>query len=108
MAKAADSGAQVEVSNAMFLGGRGAVIVGHVRAGSVRVGQLSAPLALGGKAAQRLEVSSVERLTSMDRRGQAVGIAFRNAPGLDALKRCLPAGSMLVLVEPGEAGSHSK
>ena len=100
MAKATNTGAQIEVSNTMFLAGRGVVIVGHVRAGTVRVGQLSAPLALGGKAAQRLEVSVVERLSSMDGRGQAVGIAFRNAPELGELKRCLPAGSMLLLEEP--------
>ena len=108
MAKTADTGAQIEVSNAMFLAGRGAVIVGHVRAGTVRVGQLSAPLALGGQAAQRLEVSVIERLSSMDGRAQAVGIAFRNPPALVELKRCLPAGSTLVLEEPGDAGARGK
>jgi translation elongation factor EF-Tu-like GTPase len=100
VAKAAQAGAQVEVSNAMFLTGRGAVVLGHVRAGSVRVGQLSAPLALGGKAAQRLEVSAIERLSSMDGGAQAVGIAFRNAPELGELKRCLPVGSLLLLEDP--------
>ncbi|MBE0614558.1 MAG: hypothetical protein IH604_12885 [Burkholderiales bacterium] len=100
MAETAHTGAQIEVSNAMFLAGRGAVIVGHVRAGTVRIGQLSAPLALGGEAARRLEVSVIERLSSMDGRAQAVGIAFRNAPELSELKRCLPAGSMLLLEDP--------
>ncbi len=100
VAKAAQAGAQIEVSNVMFLAGRGAVIVGHVRAGAVRIGQLSAPLALGAKAAQRLEVSVIERLSSMDGGAQAVGIGFRNAPELHELKRCLPAGSMLVLEDP--------
>lgn len=108
MAKTANTGAQIEVSNAMYLAGRGAVIVGHVCAGAVRVGQLSAPLALGGEAAQRLEVSVIERLSSMDGRAQAVGIAFRNPPQLDALKRCLPAGSMLVLEDPIDAGAGGK
>ena len=49
----------------------------------------------------------VERLSSMDRRGQAVGIAFRKPPDLNDLKRCLPVGSMLLLEEPGDAGARS-
>ncbi|MBE0621042.1 MAG: hypothetical protein IH605_10650 [Burkholderiales bacterium] len=101
--KAANIGAQIEVSNAMFLAGRGAVILGHVREGTARVGQLTAPLVLGAGAAQRLEVSVVERLSSMDRGGQAVGIAFRKPPDLNDLKRSFPAGSILVLEEPGGA-----
>ena len=104
MAKVTGTGAQIEVSNAIRLAGRGAVIVGHVRAGTVRVGQVTAPLALGDAAAQRLEVSVVERLSSMDALGQAVGIAFRNSPDLDDLKHSFPPGSILLLEEPGEAG----
>jgi len=107
MAKANKTSAQIEVSNTLFLAGRGVVVLGHVRAGTVRIGQLTAPLALGAAAAQRLEVSVVERLSSMDGQGQAVGIAFRKSPELNDLKRCLPAGSMLLLEEPGEAGAPS-
>ncbi|MBE0626798.1 MAG: hypothetical protein IH606_18520 [Burkholderiales bacterium] len=107
MAKTTNTGAQIEVSNVMFLAGRGAVIVGHVREGTVRIGQLSAPLAPGAAAAQRLEVSVIEHLSSMDRGGQAVGIAFRIAPDLNELKRRYPAGSLLVLEEPGAAGARS-
>ena len=106
MTKAASAGAQIEVSNVMFLAGRGAVIVGHVRAGTARTGQVTAPLALGAKAKQRLEVSVIELLSSMDRNGQAVGIAFRKAPDLNELKRRFPAGSLLELEEPGEAGAQ--
>lgn len=104
MAKSTHIGARIEVSNTMFLAGRGVVVVGHVRAGTARIGQLTAPLALGA-AAQRLEVSVVERLSSIDGRGQAVGIAFRKSPELNDLKRCLPAGSMLLLEDPGAAGA---
>jgi translation elongation factor EF-Tu-like GTPase len=103
MATVAGTGAQIEVSNAIYLAGRGAVIVGHVRAGTVRVGQLTAPLVLGTASAQRLEVSVVERLSSMDAQGQAVGIAFRSSPDLNDLKRSFPPGSVLVLEEPGAA-----
>ena len=106
MAKVTGTGARIEVSNAIYLAGRGAVIVGHVRAGTVRIGQVTAPLVLGDAGAQRLEVSVVERLSSMDARGQAVGIAFRNSPDLNDLKRKFPAGSTLVLEESGEAGAQ--
>jgi hypothetical protein len=103
--KAAGSGAQIEVSNVIYLGGR-AVLLGHVRAGTARIGQVTAPLALGAAAAQRLEVSVVERLSSTDARGQAVGIAFRSSPDLNDLKRALPVGSMLVLEDPAEPGAR--
>jgi len=39
-------------------------------------------------------------LTAEAKAAQAVGIAFRNAPELGELKRCLPAGSMLLLEDP--------
>ena len=100
-------GAEIEVRNAINIGGRGVVLLGHVRTGTVRIGQVTVPLVLGATAAQRLEVSVVERLSSMDARGLAVGIAFRNSPHLDDLKRALPAGSILVLEEPGELGART-
>ena len=95
-------GAEVEVRNAINIAGRGTVLIGFVRSGAVRVGQVTAALVLGHAVARRLEVSTVERLSSMEKRGLAVGIAFRNPPHLDDLKRTLPAGSILVLEEPGE------
>lgn len=96
-------GAEIEVRNTINLAGRGIVLVGHVRTGAVRMGQVTVPLVLGHGAARRLEVSAVDRLSSMETRGLAVGIAFRNPPHIDDLKRALPAGSILVLEEPGES-----
>lgn len=95
-------GAEIEVRNTINLAGRGIVLVGHVRTGAVRMGQVTVPLVLGHGAARRLEVSTVDRLSSMETRGLAVGIAFRNPPHIDDLKRALPAGSILVLEEPGK------
>ena len=95
-------GTEIEVHNSINIVGRGIVLMGHVRTGTVRIGQVTVPLVLGHAAARRLEVSAVERLSSMEGRGLAVGIAFRNSPHLDDLKRALPAGSILVLEEPGE------
>lgn len=95
-------GAEIEVHNAISIAGRGAVLIGHVRSGSARVGQLTAALALGDAAGRRLEVSAVERLSSMQAGGPAVGLVFSNPPHVDDMRRALPSGSILVLVDPGE------
>lgn len=100
-------GAEIEVRNVIFLAGRGTVVVGHVRTGTARTGQLTAPLVLGDAAGRRLEVSAVERLSSMEARGQGVGIVFRNPPHLDDLKHALPPDSILVLEEPGGSGGRT-
>ena len=99
-------GAEIEVRNVIFLAGRGTVVVGHIRTGAAHAGQLTAPLWLGDAAERRLEVSAVERLSSMEARGQGVGIVFRNPPHLNDLKRALPPGSILVLEEPGGSGAR--
>jgi translation elongation factor EF-Tu-like GTPase len=95
---------EIEVRNVMFIAGRGTVVVGHVLSGAACVGQTTAPLQLGGATERRLEVSAVERLSSMEARGQGVGIVFRDPPGLNDLKRALPPGSILVLEKPGDSG----
>lgn len=96
-------GAEIEVHNAITIAGRGAVLIGYVRTGTARIGQLTVPLVLGPAAQRRLEVSAVERLSSMQAGGgPAVGLVFLNPPPLGDLQRVLPAGSILVLEEPGE------
>ena len=97
--------AEVEIRNVIFLAGRGTVVVGHVVAGTAVAGQRTAPLALGRAPARRLDVSAVERLSSMEARGQAVGIVFRDPPPLNDLKQALPAGSILLLEDAGAAGA---
>lgn len=94
-----NAGAEIEIRNVMFIAGRGTVVVGHVRTGAVRIGQVTAPLALGDSMARRLEVSAVERLSSMEAKGQGVGIIFRDPPRLNELKLVLPPGSVLVFEE---------
>src|SRR5712672_1189824 len=93
---------EIEVHNSINIPGRGIVLMGHVRTGTVRIGQVTVPLVLGDAAARRLEVSTVERLSPMEGPGPAGGIAFRNAPHLDDLRRALPPGSVLVLEEPDD------
>ena len=95
---------EIEVRNVMFIAGRGTVVVGHARNGVARAGQVTEPLALGSAPVRRLEVSAVERLSSMEARGQGVGIVFRDPPPLNELKRVLPPGSILLLEDPGESG----
>jgi hypothetical protein len=99
-------GARIEVRNAMSVVGRGAVLIGYLREGSARAGQVTRPLSLGPGPDRRLEVAVVQRLTSMEAGSDAVGLVFRNAPGLAELQRALPAGSMLSLEEPPEGGDR--
>ena len=93
-------GAEVEVHNIMSIPGRGAVLLARVQSGSVQVGQLSVPIPLGKDVPQRLEVASIERLSSMEGRGAAVGIGFRNDPHPEYLRRRFPVGSILSLSDP--------
>jgi translation elongation factor EF-Tu-like GTPase len=95
--------AEVEVQNSIVIPGMGAVVVGYVRAGTVRVGQMTEPLSLGEGALRRLEVESVQRLSSMESSGAGVGIVFRHPPHLELLRRALPPGCVLVLEEAGAA-----
>ena len=99
---------EIEVRNVIFLAGRGTVVVGHVLSGVARVGLRTELLDLGGATPQRLEVSTVERLSSMDARGQAVGIVFRDPPALNDLKRILLPGNVLVLEEPAETPARGR
>ena len=98
-------GALIEVRSVFFIAGQGTVVVGHVLTGTARVGQLTAPLALGDDVERRLEVATVQRLSSMEARGQGVGIVFRDPPGLNELKLALPPGSMLELDAPDAPGA---
>jgi hypothetical protein len=62
-------------------------------------------LELGLSGARRLEVVAVEALSSMEDRGPAIGLLFRNPPSLAELRRALPAGMILGLeaLRPGES-----
>ena len=84
----------------MNLSGRGAVLIGFVHSGTAGVGQLTPPLTIGGKAARRLEVIAVERLSSMGSGKPAVGLIFKNPPPVDELKMAFPSGSIVVLDDP--------
>ena len=101
--------AEIEVRSVIFLAGAGTVVVGHLRGGTAREGQLTTGLALGDGTPRRLEVSTVQRLSSMERNAQGIGLVFRDPPALNDLKSALPPGSVLrledaPLPEPGVKG----
>lgn len=96
-------GAEIEVRNAIAVARAGAVLIGYVRSGTARVGQVTAALPLGVAAPRRLEVVAVEKLTSMEAGGPAIALLFRNPPLLADLGRALPPGTRLQLEDPGEA-----
>jgi hypothetical protein len=89
--------AEVEVRNGITIAGRGAVLIGFVRSGTVRVGQRTPPLTFGDSAPRRLELIAVQRLASADAGGSAVGLVFARAPSLKELEQTLPAGAQLTL-----------
>ncbi len=95
-------GAAVEVHNVMIIPGRGLVLLGHVQSGSVAAGQQSPLIAFGETPSRRLEVASVERLSSMENKNPAVGISFNNPPHPEHFKRRFPHGSVLLLEEAGD------
>jgi translation elongation factor EF-Tu-like GTPase len=95
---------EVQVRNAISISGRGAVLIGYVRGGTPRVGQLTRPLSLGLESERRLEVTAVETLHSAEAGGPAVGLVFRNPPKLGDLRRALPAGTILILEDSDPAG----
>ena len=95
---------RIEVSNVIFIAGSGTVVVGHVREGEARAGHVTAPLALEVTAARKLEVKSVERLSSLEGRRQAIGIVFHDPPNLNEMKRLFPPASILDLYDPSQRG----
>jgi len=91
--------AEIEVRNIIHLIGRGPVLIGYVRSGTVRPGQWTTPLELGRSGTRRLELTAVEALSSMEAGGAAIGLVFRSPPSLAELQRALPSGTLLALEE---------
>ena len=100
MTTPAAAATEVEVRNVMAMARRGAVLIGYVRSGAPRVGQVTQLLAFAGREAVRLELIGVERLSSMEAGNVAVGLVFRNPPTLAEFGRALPPGSQIHLTDP--------
>lgn len=98
-------GAEIEVRNVIAIAGRGAVLIGYLRQGLPQIGQLTTPLEFGQAEPRRLEVVAVEKLSSMEAGGRAIGLVFRHPPALQELQRAAPRGSALQLEDPGPTRS---
>lgn len=96
--------AEIEVRNVFTIRGRGAVAIAYVRRGTVRVGQQTPALALGGTGDQTLTLAAVEALHAPGEGGDAIGVTFRERPSMEALQAALPPGTVLRLEEPGGTG----
>jgi hypothetical protein len=96
-------GAEIEVRNAVSIVGHGTVLIGYVRSGVPAAGQVTSPLRLAKAPERRLVLKSVQRLSSTEGGGPAVGLVFVQGPRLDDLRKALPSGSIVVLEDPDEA-----
>ena len=90
-------GAEIEVRNAVTIVGHGTVLIGYVRSGMAAAGQVTPPLKLADGPKRSLVLKSVQRLSSTEGGGPAVGLVFVNGPRLEDLRSALPAGSVLLL-----------
>ena len=89
--------AQIEAHNTMTLGSHGAALIGYVLSGSARAGQTLWMPAFDKVVARRLVISSVERLSSLERSVPAVGLIFVNPPRIADLTRGFPPGTVFTL-----------
>jgi hypothetical protein len=94
--------AEVEVRNLFTVKGRGAVAIGYPRQGTARVGQQTAPLAIGTGPLRMLTLAAVEAVRSPDGGADAVGLVFRERPSLDDLRVALAPGTLLRFADPEE------
>jgi translation elongation factor EF-Tu-like GTPase len=87
--------ADIEVRNVFNMRGRGAVAIGYLREGTIRVGQRTRPLALGAGPHRVLTLAAVEHVHSPDGGANALGLVFRERPSLEALRVALAPGTVV-------------
>jgi translation elongation factor EF-Tu-like GTPase len=87
--------AEIEVRNVFNVKGRGAVAIGYLRRGTVRVGQQTRPLALGAGPHRVLTLAAVEAVHAADGGAGAFGLVFRERPSLEELRSALTPGTVL-------------
>ena len=85
----------VEVRNLFNMRGRGAVAIGYLRQGTVRVGQRTGPLAFGAGPARVLTLAAVEPMHAPDGGADALGLVFRERPSLADLRLALAPGTVI-------------
>jgi hypothetical protein len=87
--------ADIEVRNVFNVKGRGAVAIGYLRQGTVRVGQRTRPLALGAGPHRVLTLAAVETVRAPDGGAGALGLVFHERPSLDDLRLALAPGTVI-------------
>jgi hypothetical protein len=87
--------ADIEVRNVFNMRGRGAVAIGYLRDGTVRVGQRTRPLALGAGPRRVLTLAAVETMRAPDGGPSALGLVFRERPSLEELRLALAPGMVI-------------
>jgi translation elongation factor EF-Tu-like GTPase len=87
--------AEIEVRNVFNVKGRGAIVIGYLRQGTVRVGQQTPPLALGAGPRRVLTLAAVEAVHAHDGGASALGLVFRERPSLEDLRSTVTPGTVL-------------
>jgi translation elongation factor EF-Tu-like GTPase len=87
--------ADIEVRNVFDVKGRGAVAIGYLRQGTVRVGQYTRSLELGPGPQRVLTLAAVETMNAPDGGAKALGLVFRERPSLEELRCVLAPGTVL-------------
>lgn len=87
--------AGVEVRNVVNVKGQGAVAIGYLRQGTVRIGQQTTPLVLDAGRPRVLTVAAVVPMHAPDGGSSALGLVFRERPSLSELHLALPPGTLL-------------
>jgi hypothetical protein len=88
-------GAEIEVRNLFNMRGRGAVAIGYLREGTVRVGQHTRPLAFGTGPHRVLTLAAVQPVRSPDGGADALGLVFRERPSIEDLRLALVPGTVI-------------
>jgi len=96
--------ADIEMRNVFTVKGRGAVAIGYLRQGTVRVGQQTRPLALGPGPHRVLTLAAVETVHAPDGGASALGLVFRERPSLEDLRSALTPGTVLRFEDTTGAG----
>jgi hypothetical protein len=97
-------GAEIEVRSLFSMRGRGAVAIGYLREGTVRVGQRTRPLAFGTGLECVLTLAAVEPVHAPDGGADALGLVFRERPSLEDLCRALVPGMVIRFEDDTDTG----
>jgi hypothetical protein len=87
--------AEIEVRSLFNMRGRGAVAIGYLREGTIRVGQRTRPLALSAGQHRVLTLAAVEPVHAPDGGADALGLVFRERPSLEDLRLALAPGTVI-------------